>query len=542
MANNNQNIEWVKAEPPAHLLMKGLQRLGYTPQSAIADILDNSISAKATKIHIRHIAGYEGSQLYIADNGFGMNRDVLIEAMRYGSSRSIANSELSVYGLGMKTASSTFSKRFTVISRGSEGKVNSATWDLDRQVEHPWGIEIPAETKKSHVDMLDFVANGRTGTVVLWEKAELKLADNIQRQTANEAKTYDRIESNIQEHLRFTFHRFLNGTSSKYQQVEIYFNNLKLEGFDPVEERFLLPDWFHEKQTFEQSVLVEGKHLKAPYSIQAFLLNPDDQGENRKNFEDSMQKLKFQGIYAYRDDRLIQMPNWLTFRSTPHNSLNAVRFVLDLHPLLDFVVDPDVKKSGIQLPPQMFEALQPIITRVNTEAERRNVARRKQSKIAKTPSDAHKSASESIYKHRNDFPMPPIERLNRNHVQVENQYGTNTLRLREFAEPTKPDNCVIAVPSLDDGVLYEPVFNGTDLIIKLNQNHEFYQRIYLALISDSLALEAMTNILWAFARAELNSATNIRDQFAEMRQLVSAYLRRYAEDKPDVDMDSITNE
>jgi hypothetical protein len=101
---------------------------------------------------------------------------------------------------------------------------------------------------------------------------------------------------------------------------------------------------------------------------------------------------------------------------------------------------------------------------------------------------------------------------------------------------------VIAVPSLDDGVLYEPVFNGTDLIIKLNQNHEFYQRIYLALISDSLALEAMTNILWAFARAELNSATNIRDQFAEMRQLVSAYLRRYAEDKPDVDLDSITNE
>ena len=70
-------------------------------------------------------------------------------------------------------------------------------------------------------------------------------------------------------------------------------------------------------------------------------------------------------------------------------------------------------------------------------------------------------------------------------------------------------------------------------MIKLNQSHEFYQKVYLGCLDSPMALEALDTILWSFARAELNSATNIRDQFAEMRQLVSSYLRRYAEDKPD---------
>jgi hypothetical protein len=126
-----------------------------------------------------------------------------------------------------------------------------------------------------------------------------------------------------------------------------------------------------------------------------------------------------------------------------------------------------------------------------------------------------------------------MERTNRNDVVVQNQYGTNTLRLREFAQPTKPDNCVIPVQHLDDGVLYEPVFNGTDLLIKLNQSHEFYQKVYMACLESPVAMEAMDTVLWSFARAEINSATNIRDQFAEMRQLVSSYLRRYAEEKPE---------
>jgi len=227
------------------------------------------------------------------------------------------------------------------------------------------------------------------------------------------------------------------------------------------------------------------------------------------------------------------MPDWLTFVTTRHNAYNALRFILEIDPRLDAQIKTDVKKSGVLLPAQMFENLHPIIRGFRGEIERRNIKRRADDRKTKTPKDIHKAASESIYKHRNDFPLPPIERIGRNDIVIKNQYGTNTLRVRDFAQPTKPDICVLPVDNLDDGVLYEPFFNGTDLLIKLNQSHEFYQKVYLGCLDSPMALEALDTILWSFARAELNSATNIRDQFAEMRQLVSSYLRRYAEDKPD---------
>ena len=525
-------IRRIKSEPDAVRAMQGLRRTGYTPQTAIADIVDNSIAAGATKIAVIHNPNPQHSVVFIADNGGGMNEATLIEAMRYGSKKELANSNLSVYGLGLKLASSTFSERFTVVSRDKSGEESSATWDLSEQAEHPWEMTL-TEPKRAHISVLNSVAGLSSGTVVIWEKADLKPADKISRQTLNKSTTDARIDATIKEHLELTFHRFMLGKASGYPKIEISFQNNKITPFDPFDKKYLLSDFWHEPETFNQDIIFNGEEVTAPYSIQAFFLDQSTEGESKGIFKESKQGLQYQGIYVYRADRLLQMPDWLTFRTTRHNSLNALRFILEIDPRLDSVIKTDVKKSGVLLPPEMFENLSRIVKGFGAEIEARNRKRRLDDKLKKTPADVHKSASESIFKHRNDFPLPPMERTNRNDVVVQNQYGTNTLRLREFAQPTKPDNCVIPVQYLDDGVLYEPVFNGTDLLIKLNQSHEFYQKIYMACLESPVAMEAMDTVLWAFARAELNSATNIRDQFAEMRQLVSSYLRRYAEEKPE---------
>jgi hypothetical protein len=523
----------VKSQPNAVRAMQGLRRTGYTPQTAIADIIDNSISAGATKVHIKHSPNPEYSVVYIADNGCGMSEATLEEAMRYGSSQDLANSNLSVYGLGMKLASSTFSERFTVVTRDKYGIASSATWDLTEQHDTPWEMWI-GPAKVAHIAVLNSVAGEGTGTLVIWEKADLKAADSVARQTLNKSTSDSRIENTIKEHLSLTFHRFMNGEAKGYKSLDIYFNTEKLVPFDPVAERYLLADWFHTPDTFTQPVVgKDGKIEDAPYTIQAYFLDPTDDAAHKTIYQESKQELQYQGIYVYRSDRLLQMPDWLTFVTTRHNAYNALRFILEIDPRLDAQIKTDVKKSGVLLPAQMFENLHPIIRGFRGEIERRNIKRRADDRKTKTPKDIHKAASESIYKHRNDFPLPPIERIGRNDIVIKNQYGTNTLRVRDFAQPTKPDNCVLPVDNLDDGVLYEPFFNGTDLLIKLNQSHEFYQKVYLGCLDSPMALEALDTILWSFARAELNSATNIRDQFAEMRQLVSSYLRRYAEDKPD---------
>lgn len=531
------NIETFQNIPDAVRSLNGFSHIGYTPQTAIADIIDNSISAKSTKIHVQIIPRIQGTTVYIADNGTGMSRARLKEAMRFGSSTDLKNSELSVYGLGFKLASLSFAPRFTMISRDETGAVNAATWDKADQAENPWQVSITDEPARQHLDVLYAATHGKSGTVLVWENADLKLADSIKRQTLDQAKMYDRIRSNIKNHLALVFHRFIEGTAVGYQQIEIVLDNEPIKPFNPVDNRFVLTDWHHPVEEFVESIVIDGQSLDAKYSIQAFLLNPDKSVENKELLEASRQELNLQGIYVYRDSRLLQMPDWLSFATTRHNAYNALRFVLEIDPSLTTHVGLDVKKSNLELPISMFESLSPIVKQFRTEAESRNVKRRREENAKRTPADVHAASSANIYKHRNDLPLPPIERISRTDVEVTNSYGTNTLRLREFARAVKPEEVVLPVESLDDGVLYEPVFNGSDILIKLNQSHDFYQKYYLRCIGNPIAMEAMDTLLWCFARAEVQSAAEIRTQFTEMREFVSKLLRKIAEEKQFVELD-----
>ncbi len=45
--NNNLGIEQVELKPPASALIQSLRSIGYPFNSAIADIVDNSISAES---------------------------------------------------------------------------------------------------------------------------------------------------------------------------------------------------------------------------------------------------------------------------------------------------------------------------------------------------------------------------------------------------------------------------------------------------------------------------------------------------------------
>jgi hypothetical protein len=536
------NIETFQNIPDAVRSLNGFSHIGYTPQTAIADIIDNSISAKADKILVQIIPRLEGTTVYIADNGLGMSRERLKEAMRFGSSSDLKNSELSVYGLGFKLASLSFAPKFTMITRDEKGNVNAATWDKADQAEHPWQVSVTDEPARQHLDVLYAVSHGKSGTVLVWENADLKLADSIKRQTVDQAKMFERIKGNIKNHLSMVFHRFLEGTATGYQKIEILVDNEPLIPFNPVHQSYVLPDWHHPVEEYEEEINFNGSSINAKYSIQAFLLNPEKSESNRDVLEKSRQELNLQGIYVYRESRLLQMPDWLSFASTRHNAYNALRFVLDIDPRLTTHVGLDVKKSNLELPISMFETLSPIVKQFRAEAESRNVKRRKEANASRTPEDVHAASSANIFKHRNDLPLPPIERISRTDVEVTNSYGTNTLRLREFARSAKPEEVVLPVKSLDDGVLYEPVFNGTDILIKLNQGHDFYQKYYLQCISNPIAMEAMDTLLWCFARAEIQATAEIRTQFSEMREFVSTLLRKIAEEKQFVELGELSDE
>ena len=105
------------AEPQAASLIQSLRAFGYDLPTAIADLVDNSISAGAKNVWLTfHWRGVQ-SYFAIADDGRGMAEAALINAMRPGSRNPQEirdTTDLGRFGLGMKTASFSQCRRLTV--------------------------------------------------------------------------------------------------------------------------------------------------------------------------------------------------------------------------------------------------------------------------------------------------------------------------------------------------------------------------------------------------------------------------------------------
>ena len=125
-------LEDINCPPYAPVLMESTRAIGYSIESAVADILDNSIAAKAKTISIFYNC-HPHPYVAIIDDGEGMNGEKLTESMRYGSASPVDErdaDDLGRYGLGLKTASLSQCRCLTVISKQNDN-VSGRRWDLD---------------------------------------------------------------------------------------------------------------------------------------------------------------------------------------------------------------------------------------------------------------------------------------------------------------------------------------------------------------------------------------------------------------------------
>lgn len=153
MAKDRENI------PVAPTLMGSLRSMGYSFESAVADVIDNSISAHATLVKVLFpTTPLEPTAVGILDDGEGMSDEKLFEAMRYGSMASEAErdeDDLGRFGMGMKAASLSQCRNLTVVSY-SQGKRSAYTWDYDYiQKKQKWIIQ---ELTSQEIDNLPYVS------------------------------------------------------------------------------------------------------------------------------------------------------------------------------------------------------------------------------------------------------------------------------------------------------------------------------------------------------------------------------------------------
>lgn len=340
--------------PHAAALSRSMRDLGYSLETAIADLIDNSITAGAKYIRIFFSDAEnmsENASLAIIDDGAGMSDAELFEAMRPGSRDPREErdaDDLGRFGLGLKTASFSQCRELTVVSRKSDA-VSAAQWDLDTVTEkNDWVIKLLPEEMILDFPYIEHL--GKRGTYVLWRKM-----DRLLEGSAGKKDVYSKLEA-VEHHLALVFHRYLSGKGYKNRKISIFINGREVEPVDPFctshKATQMLP---------EQIVRIEGEEIK----IQPFIL-PHHSKLTKKEHDFYKTRSDFvsnQGAYIYRNGRLMAWGDW--FRLIPKGeSTKLARVRIDFSNKLDELWTIDIKKSRAYPPAQVKEALRQIINRV----------------------------------------------------------------------------------------------------------------------------------------------------------------------------------
>ena len=336
--------------PHASSLIESLRDIGYSFESAVADIIDNSITAKAKNIKIYFDIHDNILSLAILDDGLGMGRDTLIEAMRPGSKNPLDNrdkNDLGRFGLGLKTASFSQCRKLTVVSSQDNIKT-AALWDLDYVAEqNDWTLQLP-ETKD--LNNLYMIGNlEKNGTLVIWENTDRIVDDTVSEKT--EHIIYEKIQD-LHKHLELVFHRYLSGKD----KINIYINDSQVRPFDPFFTSHTATD-----ELQEEIIAVNGEKVR----IQPYLL-PHYTKVSAHDYEyyaGTGGYLKNQGFYVYRNKRLLISGTW--FRLIPQSEMyKLARIKIDLPNSLDHLWKIDVKKSHASPPAIIKNRLKKIIEKI----------------------------------------------------------------------------------------------------------------------------------------------------------------------------------
>ena len=319
--------------PFAPSLIESMRSLGYSFSSAIADLLDNSISADSKNIHIICEPSVNPS-LIIIDDGNGMTKSELYEAMRYGSNNPLEkreNNDLGRFGLGLKSASLSQCRKLVVLSKKTN-EINGYSWDLDYIIEKgSWMLKGFSECEISEYNYIEMIKNYESGTYVY-----LNEFDRIKEGTNNISETFNKLLDEMISHLSLVFHRFID------EGLNIYVNNTKIESKDP----FLTYHSATQKKRESSFYINEEKIVLKPFIL------PHLSKLNSKDIDKVGGKEKLrndQGFYVYRNRRLIIWGTW--FRLERKDELNKLaRVIVDIPNSLDYMWSIDIKKSTATLP------------------------------------------------------------------------------------------------------------------------------------------------------------------------------------------------
>ena len=338
-----------KSFPSARALVLSMRAMGYELETAISDLIDNSIFAKARNILIEYSWNNADPWIMISDDGEGMNEKMLKEAMKPGSQSPDdlrEEGDLGRFGLGLKTASWSQCKKMTVMSKMNGDKCYHRQWDLDYVVEKDDWELIKTLDNFTNKQLSECLSNKESGTAVLWQNLDRivgELEDVDENVEELETEFLEKFSETVQPHLEMTFHRFLSGRD----KISIKVGRSICKPWDP----FLSSNEFSEERSteyFDSGIIIvtpfilpHTSHLSEDEKLSA-------QGPGGWS--------KQQGFYVYRNKRMIISGGYLglngrdgkEFPVKDHFGLGRIKVDLPNH--IDHEWRIDVRKAAASPP------------------------------------------------------------------------------------------------------------------------------------------------------------------------------------------------
>lgn len=335
--------------PKAKFLMGSMRHMGYSFADAIADVMDNSVSANANTIRLFFPVNADNIYVGILDDGHGMSKQELFRAMCYGSQaneKERNENDLGRFGLGMKSASLSQCRKMTVISK-KEGELSAYRWDYDEITSQgqrgDWAVLELDETDIRQLFCYDEIAKLEHGTLVLWEEF-----DGLYKSSGG--RIYEALTRNrnyLLDHLPLIYHRFISEDGLK-----IFVNYEQLEALDPFLTSRSDCSWGTIRQPLTDSNGKENFVEITPYKL-PFVTEMTYAEQHLIGGADKMSKM--QGYFIYRGRRLIRYGTW--FGTPRHEVSKYARVKVDIPNCMDDIWKVDVMKRNAEIPTELAKLL-----------------------------------------------------------------------------------------------------------------------------------------------------------------------------------------
>lgn len=365
-----QKLKYEVANPNPEFLIKSIAEQGYSLETALADLMDNSITANATRIEVLTKIDTEPFILFVADNGNGMDKESLRKNLQFPSKspeelRDLA--DLGRFGLGLKTASFSQTRIFTVLSRNKgTNDFCGYTWDVNHlKISARWEMIVNSDEEINEMlyqynalsaehlnSSRDFIPN----TIVIW-KGLYKFENFLNAKNKQDALK-EEITNTTSEYLSIVFHKFMERQTNS---LHIRINNNLVNPFNP----------FPTENSNLRALEPLQKEFGTDFvKIQGFVL-PNSSIKDDSNTWTPQNKslMDMEGLYIYRADRLILFGGWNgLIKKMPRLQLGRLK--IDIGNKVDHLFHLNVAKSQINIPHDLKSAFLRAIVDLKTEAQK----------------------------------------------------------------------------------------------------------------------------------------------------------------------------